>query len=116
MSVWTAPAAILNRYLTDTAIRQRATTASDDALGEQLTWEDSDPIPCLLDRTTYSPSEAVSGSALGTTERFQAVFPLGTDLLPPDRVIINGLPYEVTETNVGQTTAALFAVDLVRVR
>jgi hypothetical protein len=115
MTVFTAAASYLLPLLTDVAVRQRSILTPDEALGETVTWEDSDPLPCLLDQTPALAAESVAAGALRSVERWQVAFALGTDILPADRLVINGGTYEVTGTNAGQTTAALLAADIVRV-
>jgi hypothetical protein len=111
---FTAAERILLPYLTDTAVRQRAVRVSDGALGQTTTWEEAE-FACLMDET-LSGTETEEAGSLGSVRFFRMAFARGTDILPADRLVKDGLPYEVIETNAGQTTAALLSVEIVRLR
>ena len=105
---------VLLPYLTDTAIIQHPVRASDGALGQTTTWEET-TSPCLVDVGGGGMETAEAGS-LGSTRFFHIAFPRGTAVFPVDRVLVGDSTFEVTETNMDQTTAALTVAGVVRLR
>jgi hypothetical protein len=102
--------------LADTVTIQRKTPASDGAGSHTLTWADlATDVPFALTKTKRW-MEGVTGGELRAVMILEGQFPVGTDLLPKDRILHGDWVYEVTDTDACLTEAAILTAQLVRIR
>lgn len=102
--------------LTDSATRKRPGSASDGAGGQTTIWADSGPYACLLTARSVQYSEQEKAGTTQAVTSWLAAFQVGTDILPKDRLVINGQLLEVIETDAGASNAVLLTAQCVRVR
>lgn len=112
-------AAASNATLTDTCDIARKLPWNDDGMGGDSSYG-SDPwpiiasdVPCLLEAPTL-PKEVKQAGAEVALLTWKLQLPLGTDVRMVDRILKDGLIYEVTNVNTGQTGATVLVAYLIR--
>jgi hypothetical protein len=108
--------AVLAASLPDTATISRKSLASDGAGGGAETWSDhATGVACAVDKVgTYR--EVVQGGRIQGLTVWHARFALGADVVPADRVVVNGETFEVNDTDLGVSSALFLSAQLVRPR
>lgn len=101
--------------LTDTATLSRKTRAADGIGTQQATWGSNGTAACALQKTTTYEERLIGGKLQGVT-LWMCHFALDADLLPPDKVTINGQQYQVLETDQGMTNPLFLTARLMRLR
>lgn len=72
-------------------------------------------VPCNLQSVT-SQSEKAEASAIASRSVWRCFFPVGTDIMPEDKVVIKGETYQVVETDKGMTHKIRLTATLVLTR
>lgn len=79
----------------DTCTITRIKYTSDQQGGEQLDWPTvATNVPCRL-RPGGGATEEIVAAGLASVSRWTLTVPALTDILPKDRVLLNGVTYEV---------------------
>lgn len=81
--------------LSDTAVVQRRTSASDAGGGAAWTWAAAGTVPCRVYPAGGGGPSLVGGALNERTTHFCRM-PAGTDVTAPDRVVIGAGTFEVT--------------------
>jgi hypothetical protein len=101
--------------LVDSAMRLRPSNSSDGAGGQTVTWGSAGPYHCFV-APVRQWSETQKAATEQSVSYWKISFAAGTDILPKDRLTVNGSTFEVTETDAGATSAFLLICQCVRVR
>lgn len=100
-------------FLTDSADVSRRTNAKTATGGTTATRATQTYAARL--REGRLPMERAEGGQETATAHFAIELPVGTDVIPTDRIAIGGQTYEVTETDAGKTEALCLLVHMIRV-
>lgn len=105
----------LDEWLTATARVRRNTESSDGAGGMSASWATVATLACRLWTTTQA-TEAVVGGQVQAVLAWHAMVPAGSDVRIGDRLQVDSVEYEVTDTDTGRTDALALVVQLRRLR
>lgn len=109
-------ASIAAATLTDTCRIGKKTKVRDGMGGRTEAWQEvASDVPCRLYQET-NPKEGQQGGALSAIGNWRLDVPIDTELGIDYQVDKDGLLYEVTDTNKGQTNAQLLTAYLMRLR
>lgn len=106
---------VLATTLPDSAVISRKAVSSDGAGGNSETWSTHATVACAIDKVATWKEVAQSGRMQAVTV-WKARFPLGTDLLPADRVTANTQEFEVLDTDLGVSNGLFLDAELTRLR
>ena len=88
--------AVLDTTLDKMGAIQRKATVKNGRGGTSETWPTVATKPCRVAPTSNQPEEFTNGGRLVANSYWRISFPAGTDIRSEDRVVIDGVTYEVT--------------------
>jgi hypothetical protein len=112
-----ALATLLVPTLTETCTVRRKGATKDSQGADAGSYSDHlTGVAVNLVEDQSEPKEGESGGRIAAVRRFKLLFAVGTDVKPPDRVLIGTDTYEVLHTDRGATGALLLTALAVRAR
>jgi hypothetical protein len=106
------------REMNDTAQVVRTTTAANAEGGQTETTATVATVACRLAAQSSSSAigaERSEGGRVVAVTLWTCYLPVGTDVRPADVLMVNGVRYEVTDSDGSKTDAAVIAVSLRRI-
>lgn len=99
-------------FASDIAVVKRNTPTDDGQGGQLESWATIHTYRCWCLSQTKNGTENVVADSITGVGYLYANLPYGADVLLKDRLVINGVTYEVTDTNVGETQQISLLVQL----
>lgn len=106
---------VLHALTTQVEILRRVVADDADPYGSDVSYDDMTPVGGCLGwlHSTPTPMQQVDNGMLVTFNTYRLYVPVGTDILPGDRVVIDGgAQYNVSDTTNDETWPALLACSL----
>lgn len=100
-------------HLPGTVVIERVTRTPDGMGGDTEAWTAVGTVNGrIYPRSQLGSNEAVGGAQVISEIRWYGTLPMGTDVLPQDRLFYDGRTWEVTKTNNGEMTKTAVRADL----